>query len=336
MYDVVIIGAGPIGLAGGVAAARLGLEAIIIEKGALVNSLTGYPTNMEFFSTPDLLEIGGYPLPTQRYKPIREEAIDYYRRVAEAEALNVHLYECVQRVDGSDGNFRVITNKAEYACRKVVGATGFFDIPNLIGVPGEELPHVSHYYREPFHYTGQKVAVIGAKNSAAKAALDCFRHGADVTMIVRGAEVSSSVKYWIKPDLENRIREGSIRAMFNTVVEEIRPGSLVAVTPEGRVELENDWVIALTGYRPDYALFDRMGIRIGDDPSRTPVHNPDTFETNRSGVYLAGTVLGGLNTSRWFIENARFHAEHIMEDIARERDLAKNTQGNGYVTESAG
>ncbi|HET6568023.1 MAG TPA: YpdA family putative bacillithiol disulfide reductase [Rhodothermales bacterium] len=319
MFDVIIIGAGPIGLACGIAAKRRSLDVLILEKGALVNSLTGYPTNMEFFSTPDLLEIGGHPLPTTRYKPIREEAIDYYRRVAETEKLDVHLYEPVVALEGEDDTYTVITDKAHYECRKVVIATGFFDVPNLMCVPGEDMPKVTHYYREPYAYTGQEVAVIGAKNSAAKAALDCFRHGAKVTMIVRGPELSDSIKYWIKPDLENRIKEGSIKVLFNTSVEAIRPTSLVLKTPEGPKEIANDWVVALTGYQPDYSLLDKLGVTFADDVCRTPICDPETFETERPGVYLAGTVGGGLNTSRWFIENARFHADHIMDDIAQEK-----------------
>jgi thioredoxin reductase (NADPH) len=317
MLDVVIVGAGPIGLACGIAAKRRGLDALIVEKGALVNSLLGYPTNMEFFSTPDLLEVGGYPLPTVRYKPIREEAIDYYRRVAETEALNIRLYERVSRAEGLDEAFTVYADKGQYACRKVVLATGFFDVPNLMHIPGEDLPKVSHYYREPFAFTGQEVAIIGAKNSAAKAALDCYRHGAKVTMIVRGESVSSSVKYWIKPDLENRIKEGAIKVFFNTCLAEITPRTLKLQTADGPQEIANDWVVALTGYRPDYPLLEAFGLTFADDPARTPICDSVTFETERPGIYLAGTVGGGLNTSRWFIENGRFHAENIMEDVAQ-------------------
>lgn len=317
MLDVIVIGAGPIGLACGIAAKRRGLDALLIEKGALVNSLIGYPTNMEFFSTPDLLEIGGHPLPTAGYKPIREEALDYYRRVAAAEQLKINLYERVLGLEGEDGNFIVVTNRDRYACRKVVAATGFFDVPNLMGIPGEDLPKVTHYYKEPYAYVGQEVAVIGAKNSAAKAALDCARHGAHVTLIVRGSEISPSVKYWIKPDLENRIKEGKIRAFFNTCVEEITPTSLHLATADGPTEIANDWVLALTGYRPDYTFLTALGVTFADDPARSPLHDETTFETERAGLYLAGTVNGGLNTSKWFIENARFHADHIMDDIAQ-------------------
>ncbi len=316
MRDVVVIGAGPVGLACGIEARRQGLDALIIDKGALINSFLGYPTNLEFFSTPELMEIGGHPFSTLRYKPLREEALDYYRRVAQAEQLAVRLYERVLRVDGEDGAFTVVTEKDAYACRKVVASIGFFDLPNLLGVPGEDLPKVTHYYREPYAYARQKVAVIGAKNSAAKVALECYRHGADVTLIHRGSGLSDRVKYWIKPDLENRIREGSIRTYFNTTVAAIEPDRLLLETPQGRLELPNDWVVAMTGYRPDYAFLQTLGIAIEDDEARTPAYDSETFETNRAGLYLAGTVCGGLRTGRWFIENGRFHAGQIMRHIA--------------------
>ena len=323
MTDVIIIGAGPVGLACGIEAKRNGLSARIIEKGALINSFLGYPTNMELFSTPDLLEIGGHPFPTHHYKPRREETIDYYRRVAETERLDVRLYERVLRVEGARGRFTVHTDKGAHACRYVVVATGFFDVPNRMNVPGEDLPKVSHYYKEPFPYTGQKLAVIGAKNSAAKAALETYRHGAEVTLIVRGPAVSDSVKYWIKPDLENRIKEGAIRAFFRTTVEEITERTLRLRTPDGPREIENDWVLAMTGYRPDHRFLETLGVALGEDAARTPEHDAETFETNRAGLYLAGTVCGGLNTSRWFIENGRFHAAQIMRHIAeRERAAA--------------
>lgn len=316
MLDVVIIGAGPVGLACAIEARRRDLSARVIEKGALVNSLTGYPTGMEFFSTPDLLEIGNHPLSTQRYKPTREQVIDYYRRVAELEELDVRLYERVERVEGGAGSFTVVTEKGEHVCRRVVVATGFFDVPNLLSIPGETLPKVTHYFREPYPYTGQKVAVIGAKNSAAKAALSCYRHGAEVTLIHRGEAISERVKYWIRPDIENRIAEGTIKAYFNTNVEEITETHLKLQTPEGPLELENDWVLAMTGYRPDYGFLEALGIATRDDAASTPIYDEETFETNRAGLYLAGTVCGGLNTSRWFIENGRHHAAKIMEAIA--------------------
>lgn len=327
MYDVIVIGAGPVGLACGIEAKRKGLRALIIEKDALVSSLIGYPTGMEFFSTPERLEIGGHPFSTQSYKPTREEGLDYYRRVAEAEtkatdgpgALDIRLYEAVQHLDGQDEAFRVVTNKDVYAARKVITATGFYDVPNLLGVPGEDLPKVTHYFKEPYAYAGQQVAVIGAKNSAAKAALSCYRNGAAVTMLVRGAGISDSVKYWIKPDLENRIEEGAINARFNTSVTRITPDALHLNTPDGPDEIANDFVIAATGYRPNYALLeDALGIATRDDAARTPVFDEATFETNRPGLYMAGTVCGGLDTSRWFIENGRHHAAQIMRHITGE------------------
>jgi thioredoxin reductase (NADPH) len=319
MHDVVVIGAGPVGLACAIEIQRHNLSALVIDKGALVNSIVGYPANMEFFSTPELIEIGGYPFPVHGYKPTREEAIEYYRGVAGREALDVRLYERVVAVNGSDGDFTVSTDRGSHRTGKVVVVTGFFDQPNLLNVPGEDLPKVTHYYREPFPYIRQRVAVIGARNSAAKAALDCYRHGADVTMIVRSASIGETVKYWIRPDLENRIKEGSIRAFFNTRVEEIRPGSLVIRTPDGVREIENDWVLAMTGYQPDFPFLEALGLTFADDGFHTPVYDETTFETARRGVYIAGTVCGGQRTNRWFIENGRFHAQQIARHIAGER-----------------
>jgi thioredoxin reductase (NADPH) len=319
MRDVLVIGAGPVGLACAIEAKREGLDACVIEKGALVNSLVGYPANMEFFSTPELIEIGGYPFPVQGYKPTREEAIEYYRSVAQREALDIRLYERVLELRGSRGDFTVVTTRDAHAARHVVVSTGFFDQPNRMNVPGEDLPRVTHYYREPFAYVRQKVAVIGAKNSAAKAALDCYRHGAQVTMIVRSDELSDKIKYWIKPDLENRIKEGSIKALFNTAVQEIRDSSIVVSAPDGTREIENDWVIAATGYQPDFEFLEAIGLGFRDDGFRTPSYDDATFETTRPGVYIAGTVCGGYQTSRWFIENGRFHARQIAKHISSGR-----------------
>jgi thioredoxin reductase (NADPH) len=316
MHDVVVIGAGPVGLACAIEARREGLQARIIEKGSLVNSIVGYPARMEFFSTPELIEIGGYPFPIQNYKPTREEAVEYYRGVAGQERLDIQLYERVRAVTGAAGDFTVTTDKGEHRARAVVVAIGFFDQPNRLNVTGEELPKVTHYYREPYAYVRQKVAIIGARNSAAKAALDCYRHGAEVTLVVRSGEISEKVKYWIKPDLENRIKEGSIRAYFNTTVEEITAASIVLRTPGGRVEIDNDWVLAMIGYRPDYTFLESLEIDIANDAYRTPVYDATTFETSRRGIYLAGTVCGGLQTGRWFIENGRFHARQIAKHIA--------------------
>ena len=319
MYDVVVVGAGPVGLACAIEAQRERLQARIIEKGSLVNSIVGYPARMEFFSTPDLIEIGGYPFPIQGYKPTREEAVEYYRGVAAQEKLDIGLYERVVGVRGEAGRFTVESDKKAYSARNVIVSTGFFDEANLLDVPGENLPKVTHYYREPYPYVRQKVAVVGARNSAAKAALDCYRHGAEVTLIVRSAALSDKVKYWIKPDLENRIKEGSIKAYFNTTVEEILPTLIRLKTPGGIVDIENDWVLAMTGYRPDYRFLESLDIDIGNDPDRTPIYDETTFETSRTGVYLAGTVCGGLRTGRWFIENGRFHARQIAKHIAHRR-----------------
>jgi thioredoxin reductase (NADPH) len=319
MHDVLVIGAGPVGLACAIEARRHGLTALVVEKGALVNSIVGYPPNMEFFSTPELIEIGGYPFPVKGYKPTREEAIEYYRGVAQRERLELRLYERAQGVEGSAGAFTVVTDKGSHPARAVVVVTGFFDRPNLLNVPGEALPKVTHYYREPFPYIGQKVAVIGAKNSAAKAALDCYRHGAEVTLIVRSPSLSDSIKYWIRPDLENRIKEGSIRAYFDTQVVEIRDTSLRLRTPEGEQEIDNDWVLAMTGYQPDFNFLESLGITFADDDARTPVYDETTFQTERPGLYIAGTVCGGYRTNRWFIENGRFHAQQIARHIAGER-----------------
>ena len=323
MLDVIIVGAGPVGLACAIACKRAGLAARVLDKGALVNSLIGYPTNMEFFSTPELLEIGNHPFTTSRYKPLREEALDYYRRVAEAESLDLSLYTRVTGVDGQFGAFRVRTETtrvdgppaSDLEARAVIASTGFFDVANRLDVPGEDLPKVSHYYKEPYRYAGQRVLVIGAKNSAAKAALQCRRNGAEVTMAIRGPALSDSVKYWLRPDLENRISEGAIQAYFNTAVSRITPTSVQLQTPDGALDLENDFVLAMTGYRPDYPFLAELGIEETDDEARTPVYNPETFETNRRGVFLAGTVCGGLRTGRWFIENGRFHAESIARHL---------------------
>lgn len=318
MRDVVIIGAGPVGLAAGIEAKRNDLDALILEKGALVNSFVGYPHNMEFFSTPELLEIGDHPFTCKGYKPVREEAIEYYRRVAEAETLDVHLYERVTDLQGEDGAYEVKTEEATYHCRKVVAATGFFDVPNYMDVPGEDLDKVTHYFREPYPYSHQDVAVIGARNSAAKAALRCYRHSARVTLVAREGEISDKVKYWLKPDLENRIEEGGIDAYFNTTVKAIEEDVIHLDTPDGLATLDNDWVLAMTGYQPNFELLRTLGIAIGDDADRTPAHNEENFETNRPGLYLAGTVCGGLNTSRWFIENGRHHAKKVMAHIAEQ------------------
>ena len=317
MLDILIIGAGPVGLACALEAQRKGLKAAIIEKGALVNSIVGYPTNMEFFSTPELLEIGGYPFPTAHYKPLREDALDYYQRVAQSEKLDIRLHEKVLSLRGEQGNFTITTDKDEIRTANVVVATGFYDLPNPLGVPGEELPHVSHYYKEPYQHVLQNVVVIGAKNSSAKAALQLTRAGAQVTLIVRGSAVSDSVKYWIRPDLVNRIAEGRITAHFNTTITAITPEGVEVLTPDGPRTIPTDFVYALTGYHPDEALLGRLGVEPDPaDEARAPLFDPATHETTRPGLFVAGTVCGGRATSRWFIENGRHHAQLIAAHLA--------------------
>ena len=317
--DVLVIGAGPIGIASALESQRRGLSVRVVEKGAIVNSLVGYPTDLEFFSTPELIEIGGYPLTTAGYKPVRAEALDYYRRVAQTEALDLLLGERVLRVDGRDGAFEVVTDKATHAACKVVVATGFFDRPNLLGVEGEDLPHVTHYYKEAYPYAGRRVVVVGAKNSAAQAALACYRHGAHVTLVHRGPVLTESVKYWIKPDLENRIRDGAIDAQFDTTIERITPDAVHLQTPSGPEVLPADAVLAMTGYHPDFAFLHTLGIDLVGE-TEEPAYDPETMETNRPGVYVAGVVCGGRHTSRWFIENGRDHALLIARHLSREAE----------------
>lgn len=317
MLDVLIIGAGPVGLACALETQRCGLRTAVVEKGALVNSIVGYPTNMEFFSTPELLEIGGYPFPTNHYKPLREDALDYYHRVATAEKLELRLHEKVLALRGEQGDFTVETDKGEIRTRNVVVATGFYDLPNPLHVPGEDLPIVSHYYKEPYQHATQNVVVVGAKNSSAKAALQLTRAGARVMLIVRGPAVSDSVKYWIRPDLVNRIAEGRITAHFNTTITAIRPDAVDVITPEGPLAIPTDFVYALTGYHPDEALLGRLGVEPDpQDEARAPLFDPATHETTRPGLFVAGTVCGGRATSRWFIENGRHHAQLIAEHLA--------------------
>ena len=280
-----------------------------------MNSVVGYPTQMEFFSTPELLEIGGHPLATTLYKPRREEAIDYYRGVAQREGLDVRLGERVLAVEGGAGGFTVVTSRGTHTARAVVLATGFFDQPNRLGVEGEDLGHVAHYYKEPYGYSGRKTVVVGAKNSAAKAALEINRHGGDVVMVVRSEEITTSVKYWIRPDLLNRIEEGSVAAHFHSTVERITPTTVHLATPDGPLAVEADFVLALIGYHPDFAFLEAAGVEL-EGEARVPVFDDDTMETTRPGLYLAGTVCGGYNTSRWFIENGRIHAARIAAHLA--------------------
>lgn len=315
-YDVLIIGGGPIGLACGIAAKKAGLNYIIIEKGCLVNSLYNYPVNMTFFSTAERLEIGGVPFMSTNPKPHRYEAIEYYRKVTEIYKLNIHLFETVAAVTkNADGLFAVRTTKTAYTAAKVVLASGFYDIPFLMNVPGEELPKVTHYYTDPHYYAFQKVIVVGASNSAVDAALETWRKGAEVTMVIRGEDIGPRVKYWVRPDIVNRIKEGSIKALFHSTIAAIRNNEVDVQTPDGLVTLPNDFVIALTGYQPNFNLLRSLGIKLSDDDVLCPTYHQDTMETNVPGLYLAGVVCGGMNTHRLFIENSREHADKIIGHI---------------------
>ena len=312
---VIIIGAGPIGLATGIQLKRKNIPFKIIEKGCLVNSLFNYPTNMTFFSTSDRLEIGDVPFISHGPKPTRSEALEYYRRVAESFELPVHLYEAVESLEGKDGDFTVTTDKDVYKAKKVVVATGFYGSANMMNVPGEELSKVKHYYDEPHPYAWQKVLVVGGGNSAVDAALECYRAGAEVSVAVKYDTIKPSVKYWVKPDIENRIKNGEITGYFNTELKEIREKEVVLNTPDGEKVIENDFVLAMTGYHPNYDLMEKFQIKLTDDEKCMPVYQEESLETKRKGVYVAGVVCGGLDTSRLFIENSRVHADQIADHI---------------------
>lgn len=323
IYDLLIVGAGPSGLACGIEARKHGLDCLILEKGVLVNSIFHFPTNMTFFSTSLKLEIGNTPFISHSEKPTRREALEYYRRVAEFWKLPIHLYEPVEGLEAlPEGLYKVKSRKGEYLTRSVVVATGFYDTPRLMGVPGEDLPKVKHFYDEAHPYIGQKVLVVGAANSACDVALETYYKGAEVTMAIRESGIYEKVKYWIKPNIENRIAEGSIKAYFHTTVKEIKPATVVLNTPQGELELENDFVLAMTGYQPNYDFLRKMGIAINDDEERTPVMNPETFESNLPNVYLAGVVQAGLNTSKLFIENTRHHGEVIVREFLKKSKQA--------------
>lgn len=314
---VIIIGAGPIGLATAIALKEKGFKAKIIERGCVVNSIYNYPKDMTFFSTSDRLEIGGVPFISHGSKPTRREALEYYRRAAESHELDIHVYEEVQSVEGSDGDFMVTTDKGSYKASKVVVATGFYDIAKKMNIPGEELGKVTHYYDEAHPYAWQDVLVIGGGNSAVDAALETYRTHANVTLAVRYSHIKESVKYWVKPDIENRIKNNEITAYFNTEVVEIKPDEVVLQTPDGKKTIPNDFVLAMTGYKPNFKLMKKFGIDLTDDEKKMPVFNDGTLETNRKGVYVAGVVCGGMDTTKLFIENTRVHADHIAVDIDR-------------------
>lgn len=313
--DVLIIGGGPIGIACGLEAQKKGLSYIIVEKGPIVNSLFNYPVNMQFFSSSERLEIAGIPFISKDAKPRRNEALEYYRRIVTSNNLKIHLFEAITGVVKKGEHFQITSDKRTYHASNVIVATGFYDLPNRMGVPGEDLKKVSHYYKDPHFYASQKLAVIGASNSAVDAALECWRKGAEVSMIIRGAQIGERVKYWVRPDIINRIEEGSIRAYYNSVVREITENELVIETPGGTVTIENDFVLALTGYMPNFEFLEALGIRLSQDEKRLPEYNPDTMETNVSGLYLAGVICGGMETHKWFIENSRIHADQIIRSI---------------------
>ena len=320
-YDVLIIGGGPIGMACGIAAKKQGLRYLIIEKGALVNSLFNYPLFMTFFSTSEKLEIGGVPFMSLAAKPGRQEAIEYYRRVKQFYDLKIKLFEEVKSVVQKEEHlFTVVTSKGEYEADNIVISTGFYDVPVMMNVPGEDLPKVKHYYKEPHFYAYQKVLVVGANNSAVDAALETWRRGADVTMVIRTGEIGN-VKYWIKPDIENRIKEGSIKAYFHSSVKAIREAEVDIETPDGLVTLKNDWVLAMTGYKPNFKMLRSFGVQLADNEKQCPTYHPDTMETNVPGIYLAGVVCGGMDTHIWFIENSRDHADKIAKAIVEKQQV---------------
>ncbi|AFH47739.1 NADPH-dependent thioredoxin reductase [Ignavibacterium album JCM 16511] len=317
--NTIIIGSGPIGLTCGIEAVKRNISYLIIEKGCIVNSVFNYPVNMTFFSTSDRLEIGGVPFVSHGDKPTRREALEYYRRVVDAWKLKINTYEKVLSIIRHENHFVVITNKTKYESENVIISTGFFDYPNLLNVPGEELPKVFHYFKEAHPYAYKRVAVIGAGNSAVDVALETFRRGAEATMIIREDKLKESVKYWVKPDIENRIKEGSIKAYFNSTVKEIKEEEIIINSPDGIKFIPNDFVFAMTGYHPDYDFLSQAGIKFTSDENKVPVFNPETFETNVKGLFLAGVVCGGMETNKWFIENSRDHTEKIFNYITSKK-----------------
>ena len=318
-YDVICIGAGPTGLACAIEAVRAGMKPLVIDKGSLCNSIFHYPVNMYFFTTPELLEIGDLPLVCAAEKPTRVEALKYYRKAAEHFGLELRLFETVLRCDGHDGEFTVTTKtekgiEQRYLAKKVVVATGYYDLPNTLDVPGEDLPHVSHYYTEPHEFWNQDVVVIGGKNSAAEAALDLYRNGARVTLVHRKGELGSTIKYWVRPDIENRIKGEQVKALFDTHVKKITADEVIVANGAGEKRLPARQVFALTGYHPDFAFIESLGVML-DPQTKKPAQNPETLESNVPGLYLAGVVIGGLHTGEIFIENGRFHGKQIVNAL---------------------
>ena len=317
LLDVVIIGGGPIGIACAIEAQKRNLSYVVIEKGPLVNSLYHYPTNMTFFSSSEKLEIDQIPFISKNAKPSKAEALEYYRRIATSKKLDIHLFEKVNSVKKEENTYHIHTSKSDYTAKNVVIATGFYDIPNHMNVKGEDLPKVNHYYNDPHYYSNQDVIVVGASNSSVDAALEVYRKGGRVTMVVRGEGIGERVKYWVRPDIVNRIEEGSIKAYFNSTIKEIRKNEVDIEDENGHKKtLKNDFVLALTGYRPNFKFLEKVGIQLQDKEKKIPQYDPQTMETNLKGVYLAGVICGGLETHKWFIENSRIHAKMIMENIS--------------------
>ena len=320
-YDIICIGAGPTGLATAIEAKRAGMRPLVIDKACLCNSIFHYPVNMVFFTTPELLEIGDLPLVCAAEKPTRVEALKYYRKAAEHYALELRLYERVMRVAGQDGNFTAVTTTEKgtehrYQSKKIAVATGYYDLPNQLGVWGEDLPHVSHYYTEPYQYWNQDVVVIGGKNSSAEAALDLYRNGARVTLVHRGKDLGATVKYWVRPDIENRIKAGQIQALLNARVEEITRDEVVVEQYAQTKRIPAKQVFALTGYHPDFSFIESLGVKL-DPESRRPALDPNTLESNVPGIHLAGVVIGGRHTGEIFIENGRFHGKQIIQALSK-------------------
>jgi thioredoxin reductase (NADPH) len=318
-YDIVIIGAGPIGIACGIACRKKLLSHVVIDKGTLVNSIFNYPLNMTFFSTSDKLEIGEVPFISHQPKPTRDEALEYFRRVTQHWKVNTRLFEKVETVNKKQEGYIVHTSRNSYQSKAVVIATGFYDVPNLLNITGEELPKVHHYYKDPHLYFNQKLIVVGAANSAVDVALETFRKGADVTMVMRESAIQENVKYWVKPDIENRIKEGTIKAYFNSELKSIRPEEVDIQAPDGSITtIKNDFVLAMTGYTPDFSFLKSIGVdMVLQEDALVPSHDPDTLETNVPGIYLAGVICGGTVTNKWFIENSRVHADTVVEQIRR-------------------
>jgi thioredoxin reductase (NADPH) len=317
-YDLIIVGGGPIGLACAIEAQKKNLHYLIIEKGAIVNSIFNYPLYMTFFSTAERLEIGNIPFNCLAPKPGRQEALEYYRNIHRYFNFNINLFEKVSEVKKQeDKTFKIITDKNSYSTKNVIVATGFYDIPIEMNIKGEELPKVRHYYKEAHEYAFRNILVVGANNSSVDAALECWRKGANVTMVIRKNEINNRVKYWVKPDIENRIAEGSIKAYFESNLTEVREDEVEIETPEGKITIKNDFVLALTGYKPDLGFLESMGIELSDDELKIPTYNPETMETNVDGLFLAGVVCGGMQTHKWFIENSRIHANMIVDYITK-------------------